>query len=155
MMCSNGLRKSFWKRKLASSPFSKNFMESCLSESTAKMATSSLGLQPTCRRAKWSKETDGLGSAPFSCFAAATLSDLVEVVSDDLPNTRPLQPDAVHVVVGDFYDLLQAEHPRLVSRGQLIHGHRTEPPHKIHCKTFKWHCSTGCFSYFVTHSAVS
>lgn len=47
MMCSKGLRKSFWKRKLASSPFSKNFMESCLSESTAKMATSSLGLQPT------------------------------------------------------------------------------------------------------------
>lgn len=50
MMCSKGLKKSFWKRKLASSPFSKNFMESCLSESTAKMATSSLGLQPTYRK---------------------------------------------------------------------------------------------------------
>lgn len=48
MMCSKGLRKSFWNLKLASSPFSKNFMDSCLSESTAKMATSSLELQPTC-----------------------------------------------------------------------------------------------------------
>lgn len=48
MMCSNGLRKSFWNLKLASSPFSKNFMDSCLRESTAKMATSSLVLQPTC-----------------------------------------------------------------------------------------------------------
>ena len=42
MMCSKGLRKSFWKRKFASSPFSKNFMDSCLKESTAKIATSSL-----------------------------------------------------------------------------------------------------------------
>lgn len=47
MMCSKGLRKSFWNLKLASSPFSKNFMDSCRRESTAKMATSSLGLHPT------------------------------------------------------------------------------------------------------------
>lgn len=47
MMCSNGLKKSFWNRKLASSPFSKNFIDNCLKESTAKIATSSLGLQPT------------------------------------------------------------------------------------------------------------
>lgn len=56
MMCSNGLRKSFWKRKLASSPFSKNFIESCLKESTAKMATSSLGLQPTYNDSKGTAE---------------------------------------------------------------------------------------------------
>lgn len=41
-------------------------------------------------------------------------TDLVEVVSYDLPDSRPLQPDSVHVVVGDFHNLLQAEHPRLV-----------------------------------------
>lgn len=52
MMCSKGLRKSFWNLKLASSPFSKNFMDSCLRESTAKMATSSLELQPTCTEMK-------------------------------------------------------------------------------------------------------
>ncbi len=56
------------------------------------------------------------------------------MVSYDLPNSRPLQPDAVHVVVGDFHYLLQAEHPRLVCWGQLIHGHRTQPPHKVHWK---------------------
>lgn len=47
IICSKGLRKSFWKRKLANSPFSRNFIDSCLNESTAKMATSSLGLHPT------------------------------------------------------------------------------------------------------------
>lgn len=56
------------------------------------------------------------------------------MVSYDLPNSRPLQPDAVHVVVGDFHNLLQAEHPRLVCWGQLIHGHRTQPPHEVHWK---------------------
>lgn len=52
MMCSKGRRKSFWNLKLASSPFSKNFMDSCLRESTAKIATSSLELQPTCTEIK-------------------------------------------------------------------------------------------------------
>ena len=61
-------------------------------------------------------------------------TDLVKVVSNDLPNPRPLQPDAVHVVVGNFHDLLQAEHSGLVCRGQLVHGHRTQPPHKVHWK---------------------
>ena len=37
-------------------------------------------------------------------------ADLVEVVSYDLPDAGPLQADAVHVVVGDLHDLLQAEH---------------------------------------------
>ena len=47
MMCSNGLRKSFWNRKFASSPFSMNFIASCRSESTAKKAMFSLLLVPT------------------------------------------------------------------------------------------------------------
>lgn len=52
MMCSNGLRKSFWNLKLASSPFSKNFIDNWRRESTTKKATSSLGRQPT-----WSMKT--------------------------------------------------------------------------------------------------
>lgn len=58
---------------------------------------------------------------------------LVEVVSNDLPDAGPLQPDTVHVVIGDLHDLLQAEHPGLVGRGQLVHGDRAEPSNKIHC----------------------
>ena len=50
MICSNGRRKSFWKRKFASSPFSRNFMDSCRRESTTKKGTSSFGRQPTWRR---------------------------------------------------------------------------------------------------------
>ncbi|CAN8006507.1 unnamed protein product [Ixodes pacificus] len=46
-MCSKGRRKSFWNRKLANSPFSMNFMDSCRRESRAKKATSSDGEQPT------------------------------------------------------------------------------------------------------------
>lgn len=65
------------------------------------------------------------------------ISDLVEVVSYDLPDPRPLQPDAVHVVVGDLHDLLQAEHPGLVRRGQLVHGHRAQPPDEVHWEEMK------------------
>lgn len=50
MMYSNGRKKSFWKRKLASSPLSKNFIDSWRRESMANTATSSLLWQPTCRR---------------------------------------------------------------------------------------------------------
>ena len=57
------------------------------------------------------------------------------MVSDDLPDAGPLQPDAVHVVVRDLHDLLQAEHPRLVGRGQLVHGDGAQPAHKVHCKS--------------------
>ena len=64
MMCSKGRRKSFWKRKLASSPFSRNFIDSCRRESTAKMATSSLELQPT-----W-----GGGGRHQRCWATSLLS---------------------------------------------------------------------------------
>lgn len=71
-------------------------------------------------------------TSTLTVFKTPVSTDLVEVVSYDLPNARPLQPDAVHVVVGDLHDLLQAEHPRLVRRGQLVHGHRAQPPHKVH-----------------------
>lgn len=47
IMCSNGLKKSFWNLKLANSPFSINFIESCRKESRANIAISSLGLHPT------------------------------------------------------------------------------------------------------------
>lgn len=58
-------------------------------------------------------------------------SHLVEVVSDDLPDPGPLQPDAAHVVVGDLHYFLEAEHSRVCGRGQLIHGHGAEPAHEI------------------------
>ncbi len=157
MMCSKGLKKSFWKRKLASSPFSRNFIESCLRESTAKMATSSLGLQPTCQirnqtqsdscitdllnlEKTFHRQLEGavrvrVTLAKFQQNFTAPLgkaTDLVEVISDDLPNAWPLQTDAVHVVVGDLHYLLQTEHAWLMSRGQFVHGHRTEPTHKVH-----------------------
>lgn len=153
MMCSKGLKKSFWKRKLASSPFSRNFIESCLRESTAKMATSSLGLQPTCQirnqtqsdscftnwlilEKTFHQQLEGAVTlARFQLNLTAPLgkaTDLVEVISDDLPNAWPLQTDAIHVVVGDLHYLLQTEHAWLVSRSQLVHGHPTEPTHKVH-----------------------
>lgn len=62
----------------------------------------------------------------------SSVTDLVEVISYNLPNSRPLQPDAVHVVVGYFHNLLQTEHPRLVRRGQLVHGHSAQPSDKVH-----------------------
>ena len=52
MICSNGRRKSFWNLKLANSPFSKNFIDNCRKESTAKNAMSSLRLQPTWKQKK-------------------------------------------------------------------------------------------------------
>lgn len=55
IMCSNGLRKSFWNLKLANSPFSMNLVASCLKESTAKNAMSCRGLHPTL--SKWSPRT--------------------------------------------------------------------------------------------------
>lgn len=47
IMYSNGRRKSFWKWKFDNSPFSRNFIDNCLSESTQKNETSSFKLQPT------------------------------------------------------------------------------------------------------------
>lgn len=55
------------------------------------------------------------------------------MISNDVPDPGPLQPDAVHVVVGDLHDLLQAEHARVVWGRQLIHGHGAQPAHKVNC----------------------
>lgn len=67
-------------------------------------------------------------------------TDLVEVISDNLPNSRPLQPDAVHVVVRNLHDFLQAEHSGLMCRGELVHGHRTQPADKVHCTETDTQC---------------
>ena len=50
---------------------------------------------------------------------------LIEVVPDDLPDAGPLQPDPPHVVVGDLYDLLEAEHAGVRQTGEFIHRHGT------------------------------
>ena len=50
MICSKGLRKSFWNLKFANSPFSMNFMDNWRSESMAKNAMSSFGLHPTLKK---------------------------------------------------------------------------------------------------------
>lgn len=62
------------------------------------------------------------------------LAHLVEVVSNNLPDPGPLQSDASHVVVGDLHYFLKAEHAWVCGRGQLIHGHSTQPAHKINCQ---------------------
>lgn len=59
------------------------------------------------------------------------LAHLVKVVSNNLPDPGPLQPNATHVVVGDLHYLLQAEHTWVCGRGQLIHGHGAQPAHEI------------------------
>lgn len=47
IICSNGLRKSFWKLKLANSSLIKNLSASCLRESIAKIATLRFSWLPT------------------------------------------------------------------------------------------------------------
>ena len=47
IMCSNGRKKSFWKLKPGSSPFSRNFIDNWRKLSTAKNETPSSSLQPT------------------------------------------------------------------------------------------------------------
>ena len=51
---------------------------------------------------------------------ASCPAHLVEVVADVLPDARPLQTDAAHVVVGDLYNLLQTEHARVAGVRQLV-----------------------------------
>lgn len=60
---------------------------------------------------------------------------LIEVISNDMPYPRPLQPDPVHVVVRYLHDLLQAEHAGMVGRSQLIHGHSAQPADKVNYTT--------------------
>lgn len=62
------------------------------------------------------------------------------MVSDNLPDPGPLQPDAAHVVVGDLDYFLKAEHAWVCGRGQLIHGHGAQAAHKIN-----WRTKKGCW----------
>lgn len=108
-MCSKGLRKSFWKRKLASSPFSKNFMESCLSESTAKIATSSLGLQPTC-----SQRQHGLSATSRTPSSSAYLQEphslLWSIIPLLLNETTGPKPYVLSSFYTNFKDLFSTLH---------------------------------------------
>ena len=58
------------------------------------------------------------GSVAMTSHVSCT--HLVEVVTDDLPDARPLQTNATHVVVRDLNDLLQREHARSHQVGQLV-----------------------------------
>lgn len=58
---------------------------------------------------------------------------LIKMISNNLPDSGPLQPYPAHVVVRNLDDLLQAEHSRVGGGEQLIHGYRTEPANEIHC----------------------
>eukprot|EP01137_Pigoraptor_chileana_P033943 Opistho-2@25726 len=58
-------------------------------------------------------------------------ADLVEVLSNDGPDARPLETNATHVVVAYFDNLLEAEHPRVLGALQLVERHGAQPPHKL------------------------
>ena len=55
----------------------------------------------------------------------------IEVHSNDLPHSAPLQSHTVHVVVGDLYDLLEAEHAGVSGAGELLVRHSTQSLHKV------------------------
>lgn len=42
-----------------------------------------------------------------------TTSYPVKMIAEDLPNPRPLQPNATHIIVRDLDDLREREHARL------------------------------------------
>lgn len=80
---------------------------------------------------RFSNQVYGEPKLPKSYLSYLVLAHLVKVVSNNLPDPGPLQPDATHVVVGDLHNLLQAEHTWVCGRGQLIHGHGAQPAHEI------------------------
>lgn len=47
-------------------------------------------------------------------------SDFVEILSQHLPNARPLEPNTAHIVVRNLDDFLQTEHARMVHVTQLF-----------------------------------
>ena len=49
-----------------------------------------------------------------------------------VPNARPLQTNSAHIVVWNFYDLLQAEHTWMGHTGKLIHRYLTQSTSKFH-----------------------
>lgn len=50
----------------------------------------------------------------------------VEVLAQNLPDSRPLQTDPAHVVVGDLDDFLEREHARVPCVRKLIQRHLEE-----------------------------
>lgn len=69
------------------------------------------------------------------------LTDLVKVVSNDLPDSGPLQPDTTHVVVGDLHNLGQAEHAGVIYIGELVHWNLTQGLYKLNYKRKRHTCS--------------
>ena len=65
---------------------------------------------------------------------AVLVTHCIKVHSDDLPHSAPLQPHTVHVVVGDLYNLLEAEHARVSGTGQLLVRYGTQSFHKVNYK---------------------
>ena len=63
--------------------------------------------------------------------ARARSTDRVEVSPDDTPHVTPFKTDAPHVVVGNFDDLLQGEHARVLGATQLFIAHGTQCFHKV------------------------
>ena len=59
--------------------------------------------------------------------------NLVKVVSDDVPDFTPLNPDTTHVVVTNFHDLLEREHPMSYGIVQLFAAYFTQRVREIHC----------------------
>lgn len=55
------------------------------------------------------------------------------MISNNFPDSRPLQPNPPHVVVRNLYYLLQTKHPGMGCRQQFIHRYSTKPSDKIHC----------------------
>jgi len=54
------------------------------------------------------------------------------VLAQHLPDARPLEADAAHVVVGDLDQLLQTEHARVRRLAELVHRHAAQRAHKVH-----------------------
>ena len=61
----------------------------------------------------------------------AGVTHCIEVHSNDLPHSAPLQPHTVHVVVGDLDDLLEAEHAGMGRAGQFLVRHGTQGLNKV------------------------
>jgi len=59
-------------------------------------------------------------------------ADGVEVREQDLPDWRPLEANAVHIIMGNFDNLLHAEHARLLDRVDLLQGNGAEALDKLH-----------------------
>lgn len=59
----------------------------------------------------------------FRDFFVRTTADGVEQFAQDLPDSRPLETDAAHIVVRDFHEFLQREHPGPRAVRQLLRAY--------------------------------